>query len=218
MSLIRFFKKVVVFLIFLDVLSAQELKITREEPLEITAKKILGNSKTKEIVYVGNVVLKHAGNILEANKLTILPGSDKIIAEGNVSFIDGNNTIEMKGQYVEYLKSSKHVMMKESPVLSLSDKEGIRTTVKSDVMELFSKEERAVIYGNVEVTREDMKILCALVHYDKGEDKVILEGKPLVFKGDDRYEGDKITIFTKDRKLIADSNVKAVVYFEEKKK
>lgn len=203
--------------IFLSVLNAQELKVTKEEPLEITAKTVLGNSKTKEIIYTGNVVLKHAGNILKSNKLTILANSDKMIAEGNVGFVNKNDTIEMKGQYVEYLKSSKHIMMKESPILFLNDREGIKTTVKSDVMELFSEEEKAVMYGNVEIIREDMKILCGQASYDKSLEKVVLEGKPVVFKKQDRYEGDKITIFTKKRNLIADSNVKALIYFKEEK-
>ncbi|MFH1823952.1 MAG: OstA-like protein [Candidatus Firestonebacteria bacterium] len=203
--------------IFVSILNAQELKVTQKEPLEITAKLVLGNNKTKEIVYMKDVVLKHAGNILKSDKLTILPNNDKIIAEDNVSFVNKNNTMEMKGEYVEYFKSNKYVVMRKSPVLLLTDSEGIKTTVKSDVVELFSEEEKAVVSGNVEMIKEDIKILCGQANYDKSLEKIVLEGKPVVFKKQDKYEGDKITIFTKKRNLIADSNVKALIYFEEKK-
>lgn len=207
---------VVLSIISLSLAESQELKVSKEEPLEITAKSITGNSKTKEVIYYGNVVMKHAGNTLTSEKLVIMPNSNKIVAEKDITFINKENTLEMKGGYSEYLKDTKYLMMRVNPYLFLKDKDGIETKVKADQMELFDQGERAVVNNNVEMLREDMKINCGVANYSKTEDKIILEGKPVVFKKQDRYEGDKITLFTKKRLLIADSNVKAKIFLEEK--
>lgn len=210
-------RKIIVILVcFVSILEAQELKISKEEPLEITAKSVTGNNKTKEVIYTGNVVMKHAGNTLKSEKLTIVPNSSKIIAEKDITFINKENTMEIKGGYSEYLRDTKYLLMKDNPRLFIKDKEGIETNVKADQMEMLDQGNKAIVKDNVEMTREDMKINCKTANYSREEDKVVLEGDPVVFKKQDRYEGDKITLFTKKRMLIADSNVKAKIFLEAK--
>jgi|GEM_PF-1814079 len=196
---------------------AAEMTINKETPLAITARSVAGNSKTKEIIYSGDVVLKHSGNTLKAEILTLLPGGNKIVAEQNVSFESENKQVEITGGYTEYLKDTGRLLMKKDAILFLTDKDGLKTDIRGDVVDVLNGGERAVVSGSVFIKREDILINCGSADYDKVQDIITLEGKPEVTKGANTYKGEKISIFIKQRKLIADKNVKARIYPEEKK-
>ncbi len=198
-------------------ITAAEMKVDKDTPLEITAKKVVGNSKTREVTYSGEVVLKHDGNILRSEKLVLLPGNNKIIAETNVKFFSGNKQVEITGGYTEYLKDTGQLTMKIAPVLFLKDKEGVETNIKGDVVDVYNAGARAVVSGKVEIRREDLTIYCGNADYDRPSDRIKLEGHPKVLQGKNTYEGELINITIKDRKLTADRNVKARIYTEEKK-
>ncbi|MFH1073998.1 MAG: LptA/OstA family protein [Candidatus Firestonebacteria bacterium] len=211
-------KTVAVLVIFAGIIPvlAAEMKINKETPLAITAKSVTGNSKTKEVTYKGNVVLKHSGNILKAEKLVLLPGGNKIVAEQNVFFWSGSKQVEITGGYTEYLKDTEQLLMKKDAVLFMTDKDGVKTDIRGDVVDVLNGGERAVVSGSVKIKRDDILINCGNADYDKIQDIIILEGKPEVKKGFNTYKGEKILIFIKQRKLIADENVTARIYPEEK--
>ena len=198
-------------------LRAAEMKISKETPLAITAKSVTGNSKTKEVTYRGAVVLKHSGNILKAEKLTLVPGGNKIIAEENVSFWMESKKIEVTGGYTEYLKDTEQLLMQKNAVLFMTDKDGATTDIRGDAMDVVKGGERAVVTGSVIMKKDDIIINCGKADYDKARDTITLEGKPEVKKGRNIYKGEKISIFIKERKLVADTNVTARIYPEEKK-
>lgn len=196
---------------------AAEMKVNKETPLEITAKKVVGNSKSKEVTYSGDVLLKHDGNILRSEKLVLLPGNNKIVAETNVSFSSGNKLVEITGGYTEYLKDTGQLTMKQNAELFIKDKDGVDTNIKGDVVDVYNDGARAVISGSVEIKREDLTIFCGNADYDRQADKIKLEGSPKVYQGKNIYRGDAISISVKERKLIADGNVKAQIYTDETK-
>lgn len=194
-----------------------EMKVSKETPLEITAKKVVGNSKTREVTYSGDVVLKHAGNTLKSQKLVLLPGSNKIIAETNVAFFSGNKLVEITGGYTEYLKDTGQLTMKEKAILIFKDRNGQVTNIKGDVVEVYNEGARAVVSGKVEIIRDELTIHCGNADYDRLIDVIKLEGSPRVFQGKNNYRGKIISINIKERKLVADGNVKAQIYMDEKK-
>ncbi|OGF45433.1 MAG: hypothetical protein A2231_01425 [Candidatus Firestonebacteria bacterium RIFOXYA2_FULL_40_8] len=196
---------------------AADIKIDKENPLNITAKSVTGNSKTKEVIYKGNVVMKHSGNILKAEKLTLVPGGNKITAEENVYFWSESKQVEITGGYTEYLKDTGQLLMKENAVLFVTDKDGTKTDIRGDSVDVLNGGERAVVSGSVVIKRENIIIHCGNADYNKIQDSIVLEGSPDVKKGSNTYKGEKISIFIKQRKLIADKNVTARIYPEEKK-
>ncbi|OGF47161.1 MAG: hypothetical protein A2452_12930 [Candidatus Firestonebacteria bacterium RIFOXYC2_FULL_39_67] len=198
-------------------LFAEEMKISKENPLTITAKSWTINSKTKEVTYNGDVVLKHSGNVLKAEKLVLLPGGNKVVAEQDVSFWSESRQLEITGGYTEYLKDTGQLLMKKDAVLFLTEKDGMKTDIRGDSVDVLNGGERAMVSGSVIITRDDILINCGSADYDKIQDTIILEGKPEVKKGSNTYKGEKISIFIKQRKLIADKNVTARIYPEEKK-
>ncbi len=197
--------------------TADEMKVSKETPLEITAKKVTGNSKTKEVSYSGEVVLKHAGNILKSEKLVLLPGNNRIVAETNVHFLSSTKLVEITGGYTEYFKDTSQLTMKDNAILFLKDKEGVATNIKGDVVEVYNGGARAVVSGRVVIIRDDLTIYCENADYDRQEDRIKLEGSPRVLQGKNTYQGDSINITIKDRKMVADKNVKAQIYTEESK-
>ncbi len=197
--------------------SALEMKISKETPLEITANEVTGNSKTREVSYKGNVLLKHSGNILRSEKLTLLPGSNKIIAEDRVTFLSENRQVEITGQYTEYLKDTGQLTMKKEAVLVFSDKDGVKTDIRGATIEVYNSGERAIVSGDVKIKRADIVINCGNADYDRKLERIILEAEPKVKKGVNMYRGDKITIFVRQRRLVAEANVFAKIYPEEKK-
>ncbi|MCX5776651.1 MAG: hypothetical protein NTX32_03355 [Candidatus Firestonebacteria bacterium] len=197
--------------------SALEMKISKETPLEITANEVTGNSKTREVSYKGNVLLKHSGNILRSEKLTLLPGSNKIIAEDRVTFLSENRQVEITGQYTEYLKDTGQLTMKKEAVLVFSDKDGVKTDIRGAIIEVYNSGERAIVSGDVKIKRADIVINCGNADYDRKLERIILEAEPKVKKGVNMYRGDKITIFVRQRRLVAEANVFAKIYPEEKK-
>ena len=197
--------------------SALEMKISKETPLEITANEVIGNSKTREVSYKGNVLLKHSGNILRSEKLTLLPRSNKIIAEDRVTFLSENRQVEITGQYTEYLKDTGQLTMKKEAVLVFSDKDGVKTDIRGAIIEVYNSGERAIVSGDVKIKRADIVINCGNADYDRKLERIILEAEPKVKKGVNMYRGDKITIFVRQRRLVAEANVFAKIYPEEKK-
>ena len=202
---------IIVILLITAGVMAQDLKISKEEPLEIISGSMNINNKTKAVTYTGAVTIKHAGNILKADKVTILPDSDAIIAEKNIEFTAKNKT-KTTGGYAEYIKSKKQLIMKENATLVSVDKEKVKTNVKADVMELYGDEDRAEARGNVEMSRLDEKVKCATAVLDNKKDNVVLEGNPVVTKLDDMFEGKKLTIYFGKKLLVAEENVKARFY------
>ncbi|MEI7903801.1 MAG: LptA/OstA family protein [Candidatus Firestonebacteria bacterium] len=190
---------------------SQEVNISKDDPLEIESSTWNVNNRTKAVTYTGEVKVRHAGNIMKAEKVTILPDSDMITAEKHIEFTEKSGT-RTTGEFAEYLKSSKQLIMKENATLVSMDKEKVRTNVRADVMELYGNENRAVARGNVDISRLDMKVKCGTALLDDRKDSVVLEDNPVVTKLDDIFKGKKLTIYFGKRLLVAEGDVTAKFY------
>lgn len=114
---------------------------------------------------------------------------------GGVNAVRGDFVIDCEKMVVFYEELSNP-----------ADKEGEKARV-----------EKIVATGNVKVSRAKGGVATAEqgVYYEK-EDKVVLTGNPVVKRGDDFVQGDRITIFlNEDRSLVestGDKRVKAIIF------
>ncbi len=198
-------------LIFALSLSSQNMQVSDKDPVLINSDSWTANNKTQVMTYSGNVVVTHSGNTIYAQKVSFKPGDDVLSAEMDVKFIDHKGTT-VTGDKAKYGKSKMELEINGNSYLETVGTERITTRVRSDTMKLENGAGTASAAGSVRVERGDMTVKCGKAQLFQAEEKVFLEGSPVVKKQDDEFHGDNFTIYFKKRLLIADSGVRARFY------
>jgi lipopolysaccharide export system protein LptA len=206
---------------FLSVLpSLSEEK--KEEKYIIEADKTEGVIEGDErvIIGTGHVKITHGKLIITCDKGTSYEKQELVILENNVVIDDKEQGYHLTSGYVEYHKNDKHSIATKSPVLIIKKEEN-PIKVESEMMEMFSKEDKGIARGNVWIYYEDIVAQCDLATYYGKEDKIILEGDPVCWQGDSRLAGGKITLFIKNDKadkIFVEKESRMIYYTKSEKK
>ena len=190
---------------------SQDIQVSDKDPILINSNSWSADNKTQIMTYSGNVVVIHNENTLYAQKVSLKPGDDVLSAEQEVRFVDKKGTT-VTGDKAKYGKTKRQLEVTGNSFLETVGTERITTRVHSDIMKLENGAGTATAVGNVKVEREDITVKCGKADLFQAEEKVVLEGSPVVRKQDDEFHGDIFTIFFKKRLLIADSGVRARFY------
>ena len=73
------------------------------------------------------------------------------------------------------------------------------------------KVSQIIATGSVRVTREDLVVISENAVFFNEEQKMVLTGRPQVTTRDNKFSGEKITIFLKEDRVIIDSQVKGLI-------
>ena len=203
-----------VFLLLAVPAGSQDIQVTDKDPIIISSNSWSADSKTQVMTYSGKVVVTHNDDTPYAEKVSLKPGDDVLLAEQDVRFVEKKgNTVT--GDTAKYIKSKRELEVTGNASLETVGTERITTRVRSDIMKLENGAGKASASGNVKMDRGDMTVKCGKAYLFQSEDKVVLEGSPVVKKQEDEFSGDIFTIYFKKRLLIADSGVKARFYVKE---
>jgi len=69
--------------------------------------------------------------------------------------------------------------------------------------------------GSVKMVRDDLTATSESATFHNEEQMVVLAGKPQVFWRDNRFSGEKITIYLKEDRLVIDTKVKGIIVPEK---
>lgn len=168
----------------------------------LTADRVFYYQQPEMEVAEGRVRIIDGDKILTADRVTYYEATKKIFAEGEAKLVDLGERTTLTADSIEYDRIKEHGVATPNPMLVREDTSSAeKLTITGDRMETFSREEKALVLGDVVITKGDLKAQCGEAEYLEKEEKIILRKKPVIFKQRDELRGRQIEIFLKDLKL-----------------
>lgn len=96
-------------------------------------------------------------------------------------------------------------------------------TVHADIMKVYFTDDSKDIdhiycKGNVKIEQPERHSESDEALYEAREERMVLTGNPVIKQGKDQYRADKITIFTKQNRVIFEPSAQLIVYPDKKEK
>jgi lipopolysaccharide export system protein LptA len=125
-----------------------------------------------------------------------------VLAEKNVQFIDKENDVQLFGGSVTYDREKEIGIANIKPKLVKLDSLG-NVDITIDALELSynGKEKIATAKDSVKITQEDAVSYSNLATYFDNEDRIVIEGEPKVYQGNDRLSAERIELFLVEKQL-----------------
>lgn len=231
-----------VYLIMLFLLFSFQVKA--EEAVDNNKKKDKINIKSDKADYIfkegeeiavfsGAVEMKKGDLTVYSDKMQMYAQGKKAVGEDNVRIVVDNEKENrvLTGGYYEFHRDDDYAILKKNPKMVIvnkkqksgTDKDKKNTkdfnnlAVSSDIMEMFSKEGYSKAIGKVIIEEGDRKAYCEEAIYYEKEDKVVMTGSPRIEQKDNIFQGEKITFFLNDNRLIIEGKVEGTILEEDKK-
>jgi len=134
---------------------------------------------------------------IKSNKMIVLDKKNEVVFTGNVIAKQDNMTIEADSLTVIYQK-------------------GKTKTNKLNNITRTRMIKKILAKGNVKITNQNITAFSNYAIFIKKKNIIILKGKPVIIKNNNRITGDTITIYLNQNKSIVTANkghrVEAVIY------
>lgn len=149
----------------------------------------------KTIHVIGNVVITHGKTTITCNEAWSYEAEKLFTLKGKVKVVDTEQDYILTSDYAEYHRDTEVAVASKGPVLTLKGDKDI--VITSDIMRMNMKTEYGEAAGNCEVESEDITAVGDTLHYYGGEEneRIILDGSPVVWQGDSRLAGQLITMY-----------------------
>lgn len=149
-----------------------------------------------------NVRLRRGKNSLRAEKVTYFQEERRAIAEKAVELYNSERRVRVNGGRAEYFRENEYSRIVEKPVLVELDSLGaVIMRVVGDTMEVFEGGKRAMVKGNVEITRNKTRAQCGVAEYFTDDDRLELRVVPVAWQEQDEIRGKRISLFFTEEKL-----------------
>ena len=204
-----------------DILEADKVNIKSDSGEEFNGDKVKGTIKNMNLDFIGNV----NGKIYQDGVPVVFSGDfvrvyfvkDKFgktkaqRVEIKKNAIIKKEGMEVYSDYIEMQTDKKLIYGKENTKILMKDKNGVVTTVTSNIMSGDLNSEVLTLVGNVKIVRKDSKntiIATANKGILKNKENVIeLRGNVLVDNGESTIEAKEVDYNTKTDKVKARGNV-----------
>ncbi|MCP4229662.1 MAG: hypothetical protein GY771_05895 [bacterium] len=152
------------------------------------------SAEGKTIHAIGNVVITHGKTTITCKEAWSFEAEKLATLKGNVKVVDTEKDYVLTSDYAEYHRDTEVAVASKGPVLTLKRDEDV--VITSDIMRMNMKTEEGEAAGNCEVTTEDVTAVGDTLRYFGGDDeRIILDGSPVVWQGDSRLAGRLITMY-----------------------
>ncbi|MDA3850540.1 MAG: hypothetical protein PF447_04640 [Spirochaetaceae bacterium] len=140
----------------------------------------------------GNVEILSSERSIKADTIRIVGRKDKYFqGEGHVIVEDFERNMLLRANEFRFDEADSLLQLNGQAVLEDRDNEIL---VKCDRLEYRQDEEVALMQLNVRIFKDDIICRSEYAIYRRSEELLELSGTPLVIKGDDRYEADRIVV------------------------
>ncbi|MBM4168893.1 MAG: hypothetical protein FJ215_07020 [Ignavibacteria bacterium] len=131
---------------------------------------------------------------------------ERSIASGNVAVIDAKNATTVFGDSLIHWSRERYSIVPKSPRLVKVDSSssGVVDTlvVVGRTMEAFGDTTDVfLVKDSVHVARGDLAARCRQALYERGNNRIILTGDPVIWYGQTQISGDSIIVMTPDNRL-----------------
>lgn len=195
-------------ILFFILFFLQEITCT-SLPVEISANRLEYIKKEDTIICRGNVTVVQGNTKIKADMMRVKGDKHKYIkCFNNVKIIDTEKDIVLTGDFAEYYSLEQYAKMSKNPVLKLNNNS---TTVRSELMERFIAERRAVALGNVIIKQEDITTISERAVYFEEFNRLELDGKPVLKTKTDEYRSERMVFLLDEKKVILIGDVEAKI-------
>ncbi|HBA83743.1 MAG TPA: hypothetical protein DCZ95_06580 [Verrucomicrobia bacterium] len=148
-----------------------------------------------------------SGLLLMGVMATVLRAEESLESAENVTVITADRlTFDYKNQYAMFeenvVVTDPEMQLKSDKLLVHFEKEGKVSAIKAE--------------GHVKMIQDDKNAQCAVASYDVDSGKIVLAGKPRVTRGRDVLEGDVITFWRDQNKMICQPQARLIIYPDER--
>ncbi|HWP82252.1 MAG TPA: OstA-like protein [Bacteroidota bacterium] len=163
-------------------------------------------TQEKRAEFAGSVVVQDSVSETRCDRLTYFEEDDCSIATGNVKIISPQNNTTVFGDSLVHFEKQGYTIVPKNPLFMQVDttSTGIVDTllIQSRVMEAFQDTSRRFIASEeVVVVRSDVAARCQRATYLTRDERIILQGEPVVWHAERQITGDSIVVGLRDRRL-----------------
>jgi len=140
----------------------------------------------------GNVKIESEERLIQADYILIKGRDSKSFeGEGNVFIEDYTRNMQIRSDSFSFTEEDSSIRVEGNAVLEDRENEVL---VQCLILNFLQEEELAVMQLNVRIFKDDIICRSEYALFRRDEEILELSGAPVVFKGDDRYEADRIIV------------------------
>ena len=148
----------------------------------------------------GNVAIRSSERNIQADQVSILGKKEKEFqGSGHVKIEDLARNMLLEADRFSFIEETSYLILRGNAVLEDRDHEIL---VKCSRLEYFQDEELAVMQLNVRIFKDDILCRAEYARYYRDRELLELSGSPLVFRGEDRFEADRIEVYLDSDEII----------------
>lgn len=173
-------------LFFCWILPAEEYRFSGDRSTSVIRE---GSEETR---IEGNVLIRSSERNIEADEIRIIGKDEKLFeGSGSVRIEDFSRNMILESDRFRYDEKKSYLLVEGRALLEDRENEVL---IKCSRLEYFQDEELAVMQLNVRIFKDDIVCRAEYARFYRDRDLLELSGTPLVFRGDDRYEADRIEV------------------------
>lgn len=170
--------------------------------------------KSGLVQFNDSVKVLDAEKVITAQTMTYYRRDRRVTAVNDVRLVDLKQDVVMTCQKADYLRNTKQLEATGLPKLIFNPKDDTaRMEITSRRMEYFADSSYGVAYDSVRIVRRDMVARAGQAEFYKNPERAILTKDPVIVQGENQLSGDKVFLYTNDRKidrLFVDGNARAL--------
>jgi len=165
----------------------------------------------------GAVRVKSGSLVFTSARGSLLGAQQQVLViDTPLKIIDSANRVTLTAGYGEYLKFHDRAFFERTPVLVKQEKENnSETVVHADRMERDFSGRITNAYGHVKIRNGGITAFSASAVYYESQEKIVLEGSPVIYEKGNIYLARKMVLYTKERRFVMENDV--VIYHTHRK-
>jgi lipopolysaccharide export system protein LptA len=183
------------------------------------ADRVVGNllASIRTIRALGNVKLVQGTTTVTADELYYYDREKIALLKGNVVVVESERNARITGEYLEYHRESRYVIVTQSPLLTITDAAGGDVLIRGKVMEYYLDEDRGTASGDVQIDQDNLHAEGDQADYRGDDNLIVLDGDPIAWRDEDKVGGELMTMYLLDEdggleKMVVEGTARAVYY------
>ncbi len=174
---------------------------------------------TDIVVLTGNASYADTSGVTEARRIELLRRENVAICTGDVVAVDHEGSFRLTSGRLVYDFDRQEARAYDGPVITTFGEEGEPdATLVADVIELAQGRDSMIAFGDAEIRRDELSTRSRVATIF-GDDRMALEGAPVVEQNSDRLTGERILVFASEgrvSRVIATGNAGTSYHVEAK--
>lgn len=173
----------------------------------------------KRIVLSGEAEVFSDSKKITGDQIRIYGPQNRFIRiDGNAFLEDREKKITLKARHILYDRARKILTARDN--VEAEDREN-ESLLKSRYLEFREKNDLLILQIGVRILKKDATVKGEYVSYQKAKNRLEVRGFPVIYKGDDRFEGDVLLFNLKTEEISLKGEtapIRGKIFLEEEQK